>query len=147
MTTNKKVILALIALVFLGVIGTVYSKNGLKFANPFSKKLQFNTVQDAVNYEKGVKCELVQNLPGQTNTMTIYTQNGDVREEVSTAVGRLYVLINKDFTYMWGTKAPGVAKTPAPQAQQSNALILKTPIPTYTCTEQALPVGTFNPPN
>jgi hypothetical protein len=146
MSTNKNIVVILVALVLLGVAGVAFSETGLKFSNPFSKNLHFNTVQDAVNYGKSLKCELIQNLPGQTNRITIYTQNGNIKEEVNTAAGTLHVLITTDYTYMWGTQAPGVAKILAQQAQKSNALILGTPIPNYRCTEQTSHPGQFSPP-
>jgi hypothetical protein len=146
MITKNKIILAIIALVLLGGAGVAYSKNSARFSKPFSNKSAFNTIQDAVNSGKSLKCELVQTLSGQTNRVTVYTQNGNVKEEVSSAVGTAHVLINKDFTYMWNTKAPGVSKIPGQLAQQSNALILKTKIASFTCVEQALPASLFSPP-
>lgn len=146
MTINKKLLVTIIILVLLGVAGAIFSRNGSKITNPFSKKMNFDTIEDAIKYGKGLKCELVQNLPGQTNRMTIYTQNGNLREEASTAVGTTYVLVNKDFTYMWNTITPSVAKIPLAQAQRSNELLLQTKIPTYNCSEQSLPETLFNPP-
>jgi hypothetical protein len=145
---QKKYILVSGATLLLAVlIGGAYILNKKTGSIAVTRWPSYNTVEEAVASQKSLVCKYEQHLSGVTNTSTFYISPGYVKEEITTAIAKEYVLITPTFTYLWNDLSASVATVPANIAKQSNTILLRTPIRTHTCIEMPLQKEIFTAPH